>query len=87
MGFKSAENLIGFEYIFLIIFLIVSLVLVSWYKKRLDRSTGKQNSKLKVLEKAYLDNKTKVFVVEYENQKHFVVSNSSSISISPKLDD
>ena len=41
----------------------------------------KDGNKIIVKEKVYLDNTTKLYVVDYEGRKLFVASNSSSISI------
>ncbi|QUJ68526.1 hypothetical protein KDD30_05270 [Photobacterium sp. GJ3] len=73
-------------YFLLIAFLFLTLILVTWYKRKLNHQEGKANSKIRVLEKAFLDNKTKLFVIEYEGSKHFIVSNSASVSVSQKIE-
>ncbi|GAB6260276.1 hypothetical protein PSSHI_05180 [Photobacterium sp. R1] len=86
MIFKEVDSVLTPGYFLLIIFLILTLILVTWYKRKNAHNEGKLNSKVRVLEKAFLDNKTKIFVIEYEGSKHFIVSNSTSVSVSQKIE-
>lgn len=85
MEFKPPVNVFSAEYIIILLFLIVACSLslyFSWYKKK---NSSDFLSKAKVLDKAYLDNKVKMYVVEYENKKFIVVENGSAITISEQM--
>ena len=73
---------LSIEYIlvlFLLAFILISVRYLS--KTKLFRKINDEKN-IKVKEKEYLDNSTKVYVLEYEGSTLFVASNSNSISIS-----
>ncbi|WP_217531908.1 hypothetical protein [Vibrio metschnikovii] len=85
MEFKPPVNFFSAEYIIILLLLIVTFSLsfyFSWYKKK--NSLGLLN-KAKVLDKAYLDNKVKMYVVDYDSKKFIVVENGSAITISEQI--
>ncbi|ERB62408.1 hypothetical protein N779_26515 [Vibrio coralliilyticus OCN008] len=72
---------IGIEYIFVIFLLVIILAFVPYISRTKMGKRIKDGNKIIVKEKVYLDNTTKLYVVDYEGRKLFVASNSSSISI------
>ncbi|AXN30741.1 flagellar biosynthetic protein FliO [Vibrio coralliilyticus] len=72
---------IGIEYILVLFLLVIILALVPYISRTKMGRRIKDGNKIKVNEKVYLDNTTKLYVVDYEGRKLFVASNSSSISI------
>ncbi|MEZ9245307.1 hypothetical protein AB4179_13755 [Vibrio lentus] len=73
---------ISIEYILVLFLLAVILVLIPYIPKTKIGKRINNTKKIKVKEKVYLDNTTKLYVVDYEGVTLFVASNSSSISIS-----
>ena len=65
----------------LVLFLLIVLLMFI-IPCQLVRKEIKDGNKLKIKEKVYLDNSTKIYVLDYEGRKLFIASNSSSISIS-----
>ncbi len=88
MPFKPETNVFSFEYIILISILIVVFFIAVYFKKKTSKDNKILNveSKVEVLDKIYLDNKTKLFVVKCHGNEFFVVSNANSVSISEKID-
>lgn len=72
---------IGIEYIFVIFLLVIILAFVPYISRTKMGRRIKDGNKIIVKEKVYLDNTTKLYVVDYEGRKLFVALNSSSISI------
>lgn len=70
------------EYILVLFLLIVLLIFIPYLSKTKYGKKIKDGNKLKIKEKVYLDNSTKIYVLDYEGRKLFIASNSSSISIS-----
>lgn len=72
---------IGIEYILVLFLLVIILAFIPYISRTKMGRRIKDGNKIKVKEKVYLDNTTKLYVVDYEGRNLFVASNSSSISI------
>ena len=72
---------ISIEYILVLFLLVIILVFVPYISRTKIGKRIKDVNKIKIKEKVYLDNKTKLYVVDYEGRELFIASNSSSISI------
>lgn len=88
MPFKPEPDLFGIGYLILLVVLIGALIVVLYFKKKKwnDRKGVELGSKVQVIDKIYLDNKTKLFVIKCHDDEFFVVSNSNAVSISEKVD-
>lgn len=85
MEFKPTVNIFSTEYIIIMLLLIVVFSLSVYFTKRSRKNGSDLLSKAKILDKAYLDNKVKMYVVEYESKKFIVVENGSAITISEQI--
>ncbi len=85
MNFKSSVDLFSFNYVILIIFLVVFFLVSVYFQRKNKRKFSKSFDKVNLIEKAYLDNKLKMYIVEYENKKFIIVDNGNSITISESL--
>lgn len=85
MDFKPAVIVFSTEYIIIMLLLIFVFSLLVYFTKRSRKNGSDLLSKAKILDKAYLDNKVKMYVVEYESKKFIIVKNGSAITISEQI--
>ncbi|MEZ8082554.1 hypothetical protein [Enterovibrio norvegicus] len=85
MAFKPTTDALSAGY-FLILLILIIAFLVSLYVSKRNKGNGSNIlGKAKILDKAYLDNKVKMYVVEYEGKKFIIVENGSAITISENI--
>jgi len=82
--FKESNGYINDWYIYIVLTLIFLLFIINFYKNNLKKTKHK-GKELYVEEQVYLDNKNKISVVNYKNNKFIVVIGPSGISISDKI--
>ncbi len=85
MEFKSPANVFSAEYIIILLLLVVIFFITFYFNRRTKGNGSDLLNKAKVLDKTYLDNKVKMYVIEYENKKFIVVENGSAITISEQM--
>lgn len=85
MAFKPSVNVFGFEYFIIILLLVVAFAVSLYVNSRKKKNDSELLSKAKILDKAYLDNKVKMYVVEYETKKFIIIENGNAITISEPI--
>lgn len=84
--FKQSESYINEWYVYITVILILLLCIINFYKISLKKLKGKKNN-LNMEEQVFLDNKHKVSVVNYKNNKFIVVIGPSGVAISEKINE